>query len=93
MGYLENEATLEGGNSRVNKIFLFNNAGSDSRLTKIQSLAKSLKIQVKSVPKEKIESLLNRENNPNHQGVVAALSPVELKTMQDLVGMVQAKKR
>ena len=42
--------------------------------------------------KEKIESLLHKEENPNHQGVVASLSPVELKSFIDLIEMVDKEK-
>lgn len=90
LSYLENE--LKSNSNTINKVYVFANAGSDSRLLKIQNLAKKLKIQVHQATKEKIESILNNEDNPNHQGVIASLSPVELLSIEELLDSIEDEK-
>ena len=88
LSYLENELKAEG--SSINKIFLLGSAGSDPRLSKIESLARRLKIQVHSASREKLEDLV--PDGGNHQGVAASLSPVELKNMNDLIDLIESEK-
>lgn len=90
LSYLEKEKNQ--ANSTINKVFVYSNAASDPRLLKIRNLARQLKITTKNVSREKIESMLKSEKNPNHQGVVASLSPVELKSFNDLEEIIEEEK-
>lgn len=88
LSYLENELKADG--SSINKLYILGTAGSDQRLSKIETLAKRLKIQIHNSTREKLESILG--SGANHQGVAASLSPIELKGMNDLFELIEEKK-
>lgn len=90
ISYLENE--LNSDSSSINKIFVLESAGNDPRLKRIQDLAKQLKVQLHTATRERIEYLLQDEN-ANHQGVVASLSPVELKSLEDLEQIIESEQK
>lgn len=72
----------------VNRIYMESQQGKDDpRLHQIKSLAKKEGIVIMDVPRFKLDSMVGRETR--HQGVVASLSPTELKTQSDLFDMVK----
>lgn len=71
----------------INKIFIQDGLKGD-KMKRIVGKAKERKIQVQYVPKNKLDKITDNEN---HQGVVAAASPVEYASVEDLFEIAEAK--
>ena len=70
---------------RINKIFIQQDLFFDNRLKKINSLAFENKIPVQKTSLNKFQQ--NFEDNPNFQGVIASVSPVEYMELEDFLAM------
>ncbi|MBO5947543.1 23S rRNA (guanosine(2251)-2'-O)-methyltransferase RlmB [bacterium] len=66
---------------RINKILISKNINSDVKVKEILDLAKVNKIAFQFVPKEKFI----KYKDFNHQGIVAFVSPIEYKEIDDLL--------
>lgn len=66
---------------RINKIYISKNNNSDTKINEIIDLSKTNKITFQFVPKEKLQ----KYKDFNHQGVVALVSPIKYKTLDDLL--------
>lgn len=73
---------LEANNRTFNKIFISNNARSDIKIEKIKELASNLGIIYQFVAHQKLNSLVPEGN---HQGVVALISPIKYKDLDDFI--------
>lgn len=67
--------------SLINKIFLQNGVQA-SIADQVYQLAKKEKIIVQSVPKSKLDKLVDQQN---HQGLVLAITPFEYTDLNDLL--------
>ncbi len=68
-------------NTPIQKIYLQNERASTGVLAKIAHLAKKNDVAVAMVPKQKLDKLAK---NGNHQGVVAIISPISFKTLEEV---------
>ena len=73
--------------STISKVYLQKGLRGDL-FFELESLLKSQKISVSFVPKEKLDRL---SKNNNHQGAVAAISPVEFYDLEELINISLSK--
>ncbi len=73
--------------SLINKIFLQNGVQA-SIADQVYQLAKKKKIIVQSVPKSKLDKLVDQQN---HQGLVLAITPFEYTDLNDLLKSIEEK--
>ena len=70
---------------RINKIFIQKDLFFDNRLKKINNLAYENKIPVQKTSLSKFQEYF--EDNPNFQGVIASVSPVEYMELEDFLNI------
>lgn len=88
------KALLDHAPERVFKIFISETAKPDKRLQAIQELARSAKISVQMVPRQKLDQMLQQESPSadtelgefiSHQGVAASVAPKALLDLTELL--------
>ncbi len=90
------KAVLERNPEHVYKIFMAEGLKPDKRLQAIQEAARSHRIPVQSVPRQKLDQMI-RGNEPKgeepvtHQGVVASVAPKPLFSLPDLMAHCKEK--
>lgn len=72
---------LIAGNREINKILISKNIHSDTKLNKIKELAKENGVVFQFVAKEKFQQYAEY----NHQGVIAQISPVQYKDLDEFL--------
>ena len=70
---------------RINKIFIQQDLFFDNRLKKINNLAFENRIPIQKTSLTKFQQ--NFEDNPNFQGVIASVSPVEYMELEDFLNI------
>lgn len=83
------EALLKNSNRSVNKLFILSSINKDSKIHNILKLAKEKRIPVTEISKSKLDKMI--DNNVNHQGVIAGVSPVEYASLDDLIEQIKQK--
>lgn len=73
---------LEIGNREFNKIYISSSSHADEKIQKIKELAQSKRVIFQFVSREKLDVLVP---GARHQGVVAAVSPIEYEDLEDFI--------
>lgn len=83
IGLTEIRQLSKGSKVRVNKIMLAAGGRPDSRIERIQMLARDQRIPVHTCERHKLDQLCGPERR--HQGVVAFISPAEMWQLEDFL--------
>lgn len=81
------EAVIREGERSINKVFILNSSKNDPKFSKIIRMANDDKIPLSIVPKEKFNNIL--QENVNHQGVIASVSPVNFIDIYDVIDILK----
>ncbi|MFH0702813.1 MAG: 23S rRNA (guanosine(2251)-2'-O)-methyltransferase RlmB [bacterium] len=81
------EALLETNPKKINKIFLAKGIKFDQKIKKIIDLAKSNKIIIQEVPRERLDIIAQGV----HQGIAASVSPIEYMEFSDFQQILKNK--
>lgn len=85
------EALLKNSTRPINKVFILATIKRDQKVQSIINLANKAKIPVSFANKEKFKNILQEE--VNHQGVIASVSPVNFIELTDLIESLKSKKQ
>ncbi|MBX2860714.1 MAG: 23S rRNA (guanosine(2251)-2'-O)-methyltransferase RlmB [Vampirovibrio sp.] len=87
------KAVIETHPERIYKIFIADSLKPDDRIARIYALAEKHKLQIRLVPRRKIEDLVGKteEGQGVHQGVLASVAPKDLLSIADLIDHCRPK--